>query len=182
MICVGDRTDRRARYRIDAKGGDDVILAGAGQDVILGGPGADVIYGRGGDDQLDGGAGVDTIYGGGGFDSVYSSDLSDSIVDAEDDAEDGYELVLTPVLLPASADGATAPVAGSDAVFVEPGAVALIDVLGNDFDADANLDFPSLAVTREPDAGQRVGVQFRGGRVGGPLCGRSGRRRRRLCL
>ena len=156
VICVGDRADRVARYFIDAKAGDDVILGGAGVDSVLGGPGADVIYGRGGDDQLDGGASVDTIYGGGGFDSVYSSDLSDSIVDAEDDAEDGYELVLTPVLLPASADGATAPVAGSDAVFVEPGTVAPIDVLGNDFDADANLDFPSLAVTREPTLGSAL--------------------------
>ena len=152
VICVGDRTDRRARYRIDAMAGDDVILAGAGQDVILGGPGADVIYGRGGDDQLDGGASVDTIHGDGGFDSVYSSDLADVIVDAEG----GFELVLTPVLLAASADGATAPVAGSDAVIVEPGAVALVDVLGNDFDADANLDGPSLVITRAPRLGSAL--------------------------
>ncbi len=152
VICVGDPSDRRARYRIDAKAGDDVILAGAGPDVVLGGPGADVIYGRGGDDQLVGGSGVDVIYGGGGFDSVYSSDLADVIVDAED----GYELVLLPVLLPASADGATAPVAGADAVFAEPGAIVLVDVLGNDFDADGNLDGPSLAVTRSPVLGSAL--------------------------
>ena len=156
VICVGDRTGRRARYRIDAKAGDDVILAGAGPDVILGGAGADVIYGRGGDDQLDGGAGVDTVHGGGGFDSIYSADLSDSIVDAEDDAEDGYELVLTPVLLPAGRDGATAPVAGPEAVFAEPGGVVFVDVLGNDLDADGNLDGPSLAITRAPQLGSAL--------------------------
>ncbi len=156
VICVGDPSDRRARYRIDAKAGDDVILAGAGEDAVLGGPGVDVIYGRGGDDQLDGGTGVDTVYGGGGFDSVYSSDLADVIVDAEDDADDGFELVLTPVLLPANADGATAPVAGADAVFAEPGGVVLVDVLGNDFDADGNLDGPSLAVTRAPVLGSAL--------------------------
>ena len=156
VICVGDRTDRRARYRIDAKAGDDVIFAGAGADLVLGGPGADTIYGRGGDDQLDGGTGVDRIHGGGGFDSVYSSDLADVIVDVEDDADDGYELVLTPVLLPASADGATVPVVGADAVFAEPGGVVLVDVLGNDFDADGNLDGPSLAVTRSPVLGSAL--------------------------
>ena len=156
VICVGDRTDRAARYFIDAKAGDDVIFAGAGADLVLGGPGADTIYGRGGDDQLDGGTGVDRIHGGGDFDSVYSSDLADVIVDVEDDADDGYELVLTPVLLPASADGATAPVVGADAVFTEPGGVVLVDVLGNDFDADGNLDGPSLAVTRSPVLGSAL--------------------------
>ena len=152
VICVGDGTDRAARYRIDAKAGDDVILAGAGADVVLGGAGVDTIYGRGGDDQLDGGTGVDTIRGGGGFDSVYSADLADVIVDEDG----GYELVLTPVLLPASADGATAPVAGADAVFAEPGGVVLVDVLGNDFDADGNLDGPSLAITRAPTLGSAL--------------------------
>ena len=152
VICVGDRTDRRARYRVDAKAGDDVILAGAGADVVLGGPGVDVIYGRGGDDRLDGGAGVDTIHGGGGFDSIYSADLADVIVDADD----GYELVLTPVLLSASPDGAVAPVVGADAVFAEPGGVVLVNVLDNDFDADGNLDAPSLAVTRAPRLGDAL--------------------------
>ena len=152
VICVGDRTDRRARYRIDAKAGDDVILAGAGADVVLGGVGADTIYGRGGDDQLVGGTGVDTIHGGGGFDSVYSADLADVIVDEDG----GYELVLTPVLLPVSRAGSTAPVAGADAVFAEPGGVVLVDVLGNDFDADDNLDGPSLAITRAPRLGSAL--------------------------
>ena len=143
MICVHDPTDRAAFNIIDAKAGDDVILAGDGIDWIRGGAGRDTIYGRDGSDRIDGGPGVDTIYGGGGFDTIYSIDMTDDIRD-----DTGYEIALAPETSPPAV-----PVAFDDVVYAQRSETLLIDVLGNDFGTDSDLDESPLSITQAPTAG-----------------------------
>ena len=144
VICVPDPDDYRAFHIIDAKGGDDVILGGDGIDWIDGGAGSDTIYARRGADRVDGGPGVDTIFGGRGFDTIRSVDLADAIHD--DDDLDGYELVL----VAGTVADRGAPVLSGDEAYVETGETLLIDVLGNDFDPDEDLDAVTLMIVTAP--------------------------------
>ena len=149
VICVPDPDDYRAFHIIDAKGGDDVILGGDGIDWIDGGPGSDTVYARRGADRVDGGPGVDTIFGGRGFDTIRSVDLADAIHDAADDELDGYELVL----VAGTVARRGAPVLSGDEAYVETGETLLIDVLGNDFDPDEDLDAVTLMIVTAPTSG-----------------------------
>ena len=90
VICVPDPSDRAAFHIIDAKGGNDVILAGNGVEWIYGGPGEDEIHAREGKDTIEAGPGIDTIYSGAGYDTIYSTDTADTIIDDPDD----YELII----------------------------------------------------------------------------------------
>ena len=146
VICVPDPDDHRAFHIIDGLGGDDVILGGDGIDWIDGGAGSDTIYARRGADRIDGGPGVDTIFGGRGFDTIRSVDLADAIHDADDDELDGYELVLVAGTVAARG----APVLSGDEAYVETGETLLIDVLGNDFDPDEDLDAVTLMIVTAP--------------------------------
>ena len=147
VICVED-ADRDGFRIIRAKGGDDVVLGGEGIDWIEGGAGDDVIYGRGGDDRIDGGAGTDLIYGGDGFDVVYADDLSDTVHD-DKAGRDGFELLLESRRRMTRSD----PVVAADAAYVAPGGSVLVDVLGNDYDDDGDLDVATLSLTRSPTTG-----------------------------
>ena len=149
VICVPDPDDYRAFHIIDAKGGDDVILGGDGIDWIDGGPGDDTVYARRGADRVDGGPGVDTIFGGRGFDTIRSVDLADAIRDDADDDLDGYELVL----VPGTVADRGAPVLSGDEAYVETGETLGIDVLGNDFDLDEDLDAATLMIVTAPTSG-----------------------------
>ena len=150
VICVPDPSDPTAFHRIDAGGGDDVIIGGAGIEWVDAGAGADVVYGRAGADRLDGGAGVDTIHGGDGFDTILSADLAEMIID---DA-DGYELLL---LSPAPPEQ-TAPVPGDDAAHVARGETLDVSVLDNDFDPNGNLVAASVSVIGTPTLGAAQAV------------------------
>ena len=149
VICVPDPRDRGAFHIVDAKGGDDVILGGDGVDWIDGGPGSDTIYARRGADLIDGGAGVDEIHSGRGFDTIHSTDLADAIHDDADDELDGYELVLVPET--AATQGG--PAVAADETYAAAGETLLIDVLGNDFDPDGDLDAGLLMITQAPAVG-----------------------------
>ncbi len=149
VICVPDPDDPTAFHIIDAKGGDDVILGGDGIDWIDGGPGADTIYARRGADRINAGAGVDTIHSGRGFDMIHSRDLADAIHDDPDDDMDGYDLVL----VPAAVSAPSAPVLVGDAAYAATGETLLIDVLGNDFDPDSDLDDATLTIIQAPISG-----------------------------
>ena len=155
VICVPDRDDRRAFHVIDAKGGDDIILGGAGVDLVYAGAGVDTVYAGGGGDHIDGGAGADVVYGGSGFDTVYSSDLADTI----HDDPGGSELVVAPTV----AVEHSGPVASTDWSHVDVSAVAAIDVLGNDYDPNGDLDPSTLRIVRQPSSGAARVVVFTGG-------------------
>ena len=145
VICVPDPDDRRAFHVIDAKAGNDIILGGAGVDWIYGADGDDTIYGRGGDDRIVAGAGTDTVYGGGGLDRIYSTDLTDSV----HDDPGGSELVVAPaVTIPPAG-----PVTADDWHHVDVAQTVTIDVLGNDYDPNDNLDPATLRITRQPASG-----------------------------
>lgn len=90
VICVPDPSDRTAFHIIDAKGGNDVILAGNGVEWIYGGPGEDEIHAREGKDIINAGPGIDTVYSGAGYDTIYSTNTADTIIDDPDD----YELII----------------------------------------------------------------------------------------
>ena len=102
-----------------------------------------------GTDRIDGGAGVDTIFGGRGFDTIRSGDLADAIHDNADDELDGYELLLVPAAVAAP----SAPVVAGDEAYAAAGETLGIDVLGNDFDPDDDLDAATLAITQAPTSG-----------------------------
>ena len=102
-----------------------------------------------GADRIDGGAGVDTIFGGRGFDTIRSGDLADAIHDNADDELDGYELLLVPAAVAAP----SAPVVAGDEAYAAAGETLGIDVLGNDFDPDDDLDAATLAITQAPTSG-----------------------------
>ena len=155
VICVPDPGDRRAFHVIDAKGGNDIVLGGAGVDLIYAGGGADTIYGRGGSDHIDAGAGTDTVYGGSGLDTVYSTDLADTV----HDDPGGSELVVAPAVTVEH----TAPSASADWHYMDVSAVAGIDVLGNDYDPNDNLDAATLSIARQPASGVARVVSFVGG-------------------
>ena len=152
VICVPDSRDRGAFHIIDAKGGDDVILGSDGVDWIDSGPGSDTIYARGGEDRINGGSGVDAIYGGDGFDTIHSTDLADTIDDDAEDSSHGYEIVLVPGTISA----ATAPLVGNDETHATAGEVLLVDVLGNDYDPDGDLDAATLLITQAAAGTARV--------------------------
>ena len=152
VICVPDRDDHRAFHVIDAKGGNDIVLGGEGVDLVYAGVGADTVYAGGGNDHVDGGAGADVIYGGSGLDMVYSTDVADMV----HDDPGGSELVVTP----APAVAQAAPVTSADWHHVEVSAVAGIDVLGNDYDTNDDLDPLTLRITRGPVSGAARVVLF----------------------
>ncbi|MXZ96572.1 MAG: hypothetical protein F4Y99_11655 [Acidimicrobiaceae bacterium] len=143
VICVPDPDDHRAFHVIDAKSGDDTIVGGAGVEWVYGGDGTDTVYGRGGDDRIIAGAGIDTVYGGAGVDHLYSADLVDTVID------DGYEMVVAPAVTVPQAG----PVAGDDWAYVDVAQTVTIDVLGNDYDPNEDLDWSTLRITREPVSG-----------------------------
>ena len=153
VICVPEPADRRAFHVIDARAGDDVVVGGAGVEWIYGGEGTDTIYGRGNSDRIDAGAGTDTIYGGTGLDVVYSIDLADAVHD-----DDGAEVVV-----PAVATQQQGPSAGADWVHVDVSETVEVDVLGNDYDPNDNLDPSSLRITRRPVSGTARVVATRSG-------------------
>ena len=61
--------DTETGTRINAEGGDDIVLAGEGDDTIDGGGGHDLLLGEEGDDTIHGGAGDDDMFGGEGADT-----------------------------------------------------------------------------------------------------------------
>ena len=152
VICVPDRDDHRAFHVIDAKGGNDIVLGGEGVDLVYAGVGADTVYAGGGSDHVDGGAGADVVYGGSGLDTVYSTDVADTV----HDDPGGSELVVAPAVMVAQA----APVAWADWHHVELSAVAGVDVLGNDYDTNDDLDPSTLRITRGPASGAALVVLF----------------------
>ena len=144
VICVPDPTDATAFHVIDAKAGNDVILAGDGIDWIHTGAGDDTVHARGGDDTIHTEAGTDTVYGGRGFDTIHAVDLTGSIIDDPG----GYELVIgTTGSLPA------APRTHDDRAYADAAQTVTIFVLGNDFDPDEDLDPSTLRITQHPTAG-----------------------------
>ena len=150
VICVPNRRDRSAFHIIDAKAGDDVIVAGDGAEWILAGTGGDTVYAGGGDDEITGGPGDDAIHGGPGFDTVHSSDVAETVIDTPG----GYELLVAPPASPAHA----APSLIADSAYVMPGETLDIAVLDNDADVNDNLVATSLTITRAPIAGTAVVV------------------------
>ena len=144
VICVPDPGDRRAFHVIDAKGGDDTIIGGAGVEWVYGGDGADTVYGRGGNDRIIAGAGADTVYGGSGTDHLYSADLDDTVID-----DDGYEMIVAPAVTVPPAG----PDAGDDWAHVDVAQTVTIDLLGNDYDPNEDLDPSTLRITRRPVSG-----------------------------
>ena len=144
---------------------DNVSLVGpiadtgdaGGNDTIIGGEGADIIYGEGGADTIIGGNAGDVVDGGSTGDDNDTLDLSTSgplrIVDETTDP-DGNSTSGTVEFLDSNGDVTgtmtfteietlilpenTGPVANNDtATVLEDGSV-LIDVLGNDTDADGD--------------------------------------------
>ena len=152
VICVPDRDDPRAFHVIDAKGGNDIILGSEGVDLVYAGAGADTVYAGGGSDHVDGGADADVIYGGSGSDTVYSTDLADTV----HDDPGGSEMVVTPAATVVQA----APVTSPDWHHVGVSAVVGVDVLGNDYDTNDDLDPSTLRITREPASGAARVVVF----------------------
>jgi Ca2+-binding RTX toxin-like protein len=70
-------------YKIDGRGGDDVIHGSDFNDNIKGGSGNDNIYGDGGDDQILGGTGNDKIDGVNGNDHINGEEGNDDIAGAD---------------------------------------------------------------------------------------------------
>ena len=144
VICVPDPSDHLAFHVIDAKAGNDIVLGGDGVDWIYGGPGDDTVYGRGGDDVIDAGPGADTVYGGDGFDTIRSDDLSDTVTDSAS----GHEIIIDAPPAPRSG-----PVTNDDREHAAPAATLTVDVLGNDYDPDGDLDYATLRITQQSAAG-----------------------------
>jgi Ca2+-binding RTX toxin-like protein len=72
--------------RIDAKGGNDIVMGAKGNDTLIGGLGNDLLEGGHGDDELSGGdgddslageSGADTLEGGAGVDTLMGHDGND---------------------------------------------------------------------------------------------------------
>ena len=81
--------DGEAGTRINAAGGDDIVLAGEGDDTIDGGGGDDLLLGEEGADTIHGGAGNDDMYGGEGADTFvfkagHGSDAISDFANGED--------------------------------------------------------------------------------------------------
>ena len=87
-VTTGDDNDQifgdEHANRLEANGGDDLLIGRGGNDVLTGGEGADELFGGDGDDQLrdssdgnlfDGGAGVDTVMMFGSPNSFYTVNL-----------------------------------------------------------------------------------------------------------
>ena len=144
VICVPDPSDHLAFHVIDAKAGNDIILGGDGVDWIYGGPGDDTVYGRGGDDVIDAGPGADTVHGGDGFDTIRSDDLSDTVTDSAS----GHEIIIDAPPAPR-----TGPETNDDREHAAPAATLTVDVLGNDYDPDGDLDYATLRITQQSAAG-----------------------------
>ena len=144
MICVPDPSDHLAFHVIDAKAGNDIILGGDGVDWVYGGPGDDTVYGRGGDDVIDAGPGADTVYGGDGFDTIRSDDLSDTVTDSAS----GHEIIIDAPPAPRSG-----PVTNDDREHAAPAATLTVDMLGNGYDPDGDLDYATLRITQQSAAG-----------------------------
>ena len=144
VICVPDPSDHLAFHVIDAKAGNDIILGGDGVDWVYGGPGDDTVYGRGGDDVIDAGPGADTVYGGDGFDTIRSDDLSDTVTDSAS----GHEIIIDAPPAPRSG-----PVTNDDREHAAPAATLTVDMLGNDYDPDGDLDYATLRITQQSAAG-----------------------------
>lgn len=85
---------------------------------------------------------------------MYSRDLADTI----HDDPDGSELFVAP-----AAVEHTAPVASADWHHVGVAAVAGVDVLGNDYDPNDNLDASTLRIARGPASGTARIVSLAGG-------------------
>ena len=144
VICVPDTLDVTAFHVIDAKAGNDTILAGDGIDWIHTGAGDDKVYARGADDTVHTGEGTDTVYGGAGFDTIHALSLVDTIIDDPG----GYELIIG-----TAGSSPAAPQTQDDRAHANVGQVVTIFVLGNDFDPDEDLDSSTLRITRSPTMG-----------------------------
>lgn len=146
VICVPDRSDPRSFHLIYGHGGDDVILGGRGVEWISAGAGNDIVYAGGGDDDIWGDGGIDEIHPGAGRDDIYVEDFLDRIVDA-----DGRDDII--LISPMQAREPSKPVVSADTVYVRPSETVLVDVLGNDYDAEGDLEASSLRIVRLPAKG-----------------------------
>ncbi|MCP8939442.1 VCBS domain-containing protein [Alsobacter sp. SYSU M60028] len=78
-----------ASESFDARGGDDVVMAGGGNDVVLGGAGDDDLSGGDGNDFVDGGQGGNTLRGDAGDDIIqHANGALDWI-----DGGDGFDML-----------------------------------------------------------------------------------------
>ncbi|MDD3013150.1 MAG: calcium-binding protein [Candidatus Gastranaerophilales bacterium] len=74
--------------------GNDTIWGYAGNDKLSGNSGNDLIYGGDGNDTLDGGSGYDTIYGNTGNDIYYVDNVSDLIIESQNE---GFDRIISSV-------------------------------------------------------------------------------------
>jgi uncharacterized repeat protein (TIGR03803 family) len=89
--------------RIDARGGDDVVVARGGDDIVLGGLGHDYLSGEGGNDTIIGGEGNDIMIGGDGGDT-FQVDLA-SLISGQRDAINDFLPGADSILFPLSTQG-----------------------------------------------------------------------------
>jgi Ca2+-binding RTX toxin-like protein len=71
--------------RIDGRGGDDTICAGAGDNIINAGAGTDWVDAGEGNNTVDGGEGDDTVLAGGGDDTLLGGTGNDTVFAGEGD-------------------------------------------------------------------------------------------------
>jgi Ca2+-binding RTX toxin-like protein len=90
---------------IYAGSGNDTVIAGDGNDLIYGGSGNDTLNGGNGNDVIDGGSGSDEMTGGLGDDIYYVDNVSDTVIEANNDGTDtivatvDYDLSMPPIQL-----------------------------------------------------------------------------------
>ncbi len=121
---------------IDARGGNDLVLAdasvkvpvtvygGEGDDQIRGGGGGDVLHGQAGADRVHGGPGNDRLYGGAGADGVMGGEGNDILVTLGGGEGDGDHLAGN-----SGRDNFWADAGAPDAT----GADTLLDLAADDF-------------------------------------------------
>lgn len=67
---------------------NNILYGGSQDDYLLGGAGSDILYGGLGDDILDGGANRDVMIGGKGDDTYYVGNITDKIIELENEGID----------------------------------------------------------------------------------------------
>jgi|GEM_PF-6108848 len=67
-------------WKMDGKGGDDILTGGHNDDIMIGGTGNDMLSGNDGADLLKGDLGIDSLYGGAGSDVLYGG-IGNDILD-----------------------------------------------------------------------------------------------------
>ncbi len=149
---------RGGNDNIRGDAGDDVLYGDANDDFLAGGPGNDELHGGGGDDDLrggsdddilDGGFGVDTINGGAGTDTISGGSGNDDVdggLGQDDCSLFGTQQNCETTDLPAAP---TAPVATDDSATTDEDSPVVIDLVGNDTDANGD----ALTVTAITNTG-----------------------------